>query len=75
MAFFNRASSVVTKEELQKPFTYDPSRLGYRPRYPEEEAQRARLRSELQAGRVDLVGEARRRQEGAASAGSTASAP
>ena len=63
MAFFDRASSVVTKEELQKPFTYDQSRLGYRPRYPEEEEQRAQARMDLGAGRVDLVGEARRRQE------------
>ena len=57
MAYFDRAQSVVTKEELRKPFTYDPSRLGYRPRYPEEEAQRAAVRD----GVVDLVAEARRR--------------
>lgn len=63
MAFFNRASSVVTKEELRKPFTYDPTRLGYRPRYPEEAAERARLRADLHAGKVDLVGAAKRRQD------------
>jgi NADH-quinone oxidoreductase subunit I len=62
MAFFDRASSIVTKDELQKPFTYDPDRLGYRPRYPEEEALRAQAREQLRAGSLDLVAEARRRQ-------------
>lgn len=57
MAFFNRAQSIATKDDLQKPYTYDESRLGYRPRYPEEEAQHAALRH----GLVDLVEEARRR--------------
>ncbi len=57
MAYFNRAQSVVGKEVLQRPYALDASRLGYRPHYPEEEAQRARLR----AGVVDLVEEARRR--------------
>jgi NADH-quinone oxidoreductase subunit I len=61
MAYFSRDQSIATKEELSKPYTYDPSRLGYRPRYPEEEAQRAAIRE----GVVDLVGEARRRQSGA----------
>ena len=56
MAFFQRGQSIVRKEELRKPFTYDESRLGYRPYYPEEEAQR----SALQEGVVDLVAEARR---------------
>ena len=59
MAFFNRAQSIATKDDLQKPYTYDESRLGYRPRYPEEEAQHAALRH----GLVDLVAEARRRSE------------
>ncbi len=63
MAFFDRAQSIATKDDLQKPYTYDESRLGYRPRYPEEEAQHAALRH----GLVDLVEEARRR--GAQSAG------
>ena len=53
----NSASKGVTKEELRKPFTYDPSRLGYRPSYPEEERQRAAIRD----GVVDLVAETRRR--------------
>ena len=55
MAYFDRSQSVVTKEELVKPFTYDTTRLGYRPRYPEEEKQRAALRD----GVVDLVAEVR----------------
>ncbi len=58
MAYFSRDQSIATKEELQKPYTYDPSQLGYRPRYPEEEAQRALIRE----GIIDLVAEARRRQ-------------
>ncbi len=62
MAYFDRAQSVVSKEELAKPYTYDPSRLGYRPRYPEEEAERVALRR----GVVDLVEEARRRHAGSA---------
>ena len=56
MAFFNRAQSIASKDDLRKPYTYDESRLGYRPRYPEEEAQHAALRH----GLVDLVEEARR---------------
>jgi NADH-quinone oxidoreductase subunit I len=70
MAFLDRASSVVTKDELSKPYTYDPDRLGYRPRYPEEEAQRAAIR----AGMVDLVSEVRRRQGEARPAPDAASA-
>ncbi len=58
MAYFHRAQSIATKADLVKPYTYDESRLGYRPRYPEEEAAHAALRR----GVVDLVGEARRRQ-------------
>ncbi len=48
---------VVGKEVLQKPYVVDESRLGYRPRYPEEEAARARIREAT----TDLVEEARRR--------------
>lgn len=61
MAFFNRSQSIASKEDLQKPYAYDETLLGYRPRYPEEEAQRAALR----AGVVDLVEEARRRHTAA----------
>ncbi len=66
MAYFDRGQSVVTKEELQKPYAYDESLLGYRPRYPEEEAQHAALRH----GLVDLVEEARRQGASAARAAS-----
>lgn len=57
MAFFTRQQSIVGKEGLQQPFVLDPSRLGYRPSYPEEEAQRAEVRQ----GLLDLVEEAKRR--------------
>ncbi len=66
MAYFNRDQSIATKEELAKPYTYDASQLGYRPYYPEEDAQRAVIRE----GVVDLVTEARRRQDGLAEAAS-----
>ncbi len=64
MAYFSRDQSIATKEELSKPYTYDASKLGYRPRYPEEEAQRAAIRE----GVVDLVGEARKRHHGGSEA-------
>jgi NADH-quinone oxidoreductase chain I len=51
MAFYTREQSIVGKSDLMKPFTVDPSRLGYRPRFPEEDAQRARMRREA----FDLV--------------------
>ena len=57
MAYFKRAQSVATKDVLSKPFAFDTSQLGYRPRYPEEDAARASVR----AGLVNLVAEARRR--------------
>jgi NADH-quinone oxidoreductase subunit I len=58
MAFFNRAQSVATKDDLAKPFAFDSSQMGYRPRYPEEDAARASVR----AGLVSLVKEAGRHQ-------------
>jgi NADH-quinone oxidoreductase subunit I len=39
MAYFNRDQTVVGKADLMKPYTVDEKRLGYRPRYPEEEAE------------------------------------
>ena len=51
MAYFNREQSIVGKEQLMKPFTVDPERLGYRPYYPEEDRQRAQMRREA----FDLV--------------------
>ncbi len=62
MAYFNREQSVVSKEELQRPFAVEPSLLGYRPSYPEETAGGA-------SQRLDLVAEARRRAAGQAAAG------
>jgi NADH-quinone oxidoreductase subunit I len=55
MAFFTRAQSIVGKADLMKPFTVDPDRLGYRPYYPEEDAQRAKMRREA----FDLVAAAK----------------
>jgi NADH-quinone oxidoreductase subunit I len=56
MAYFTREQSIVGKEDLMKPFTFDESRLGYRPRYPEEDLQRAKMRREA----FNLVDAARR---------------
>ena len=61
MAYFNRDQSIVGKDELQRPYVIDPTRLGYRPHYPEEQA--------APVGSLDLVEEARRRQGPAAAAG------
>jgi NADH-quinone oxidoreductase chain I len=46
MAYFYRDQTVVGKEDLLRPYTVDDSLLGYRPRYPEEEATRAKMRRE-----------------------------
>lgn len=62
MAFFNREQSIVGKADLMKPYTVDPERLGYRPYYPEEDAQRAKMRREA----FDLVDAARQKAAGAA---------
>jgi len=40
MAYFTREQSIVGKADLMKPYTFDEKKLGYRPRYPEEEAKR-----------------------------------
>jgi len=58
MAYFNRAQTVVGKSDLMKPYTFDEKQLGYRPRYPEEEAARAKMRNEA----FSLVDAARRAQ-------------
>jgi len=60
MAYYDRAQSVVGKADLMKPYTVDPERLGYRPYYPEEDAQRARMRRDA----VDLIAAAKARQAG-----------
>jgi NADH-quinone oxidoreductase subunit I len=51
MAYFTREQSIVGKNDLLKPFTVDPDRLGYRPIYPEEQAERDHRRREA----FDLV--------------------
>jgi len=66
MAFYERSQSIVGKSDLMKPFTVDPGRLGYRPSYPEEAEQRARMRHEA----FDLVTAARRKSGSAAGAAS-----
>ncbi|MBV8201968.1 MAG: NADH-quinone oxidoreductase subunit I [Acidobacteria bacterium] len=58
MAYFNRDQTVVGKADLMKPYTFDEKRLGYRPRYPEEELERAKMRREA----FSLVEAARQRQ-------------
>lgn len=55
MAYFNRDQTIAGKAELMKPYTFDASLLGYRPRYPEEDAKRAKMRREA----FNLVEEAR----------------
>ena len=57
MAYFRRDQSIVGKADLMKPFTFDENQLGYRPRFPEEQAQRDRMRREA----FDLVSAARAR--------------
>jgi hypothetical protein len=57
MAYFTREQSIVGKADLMKPFTFDESKLGYRPSFPEEERQRAAMRQQA----FDLVGAAKRR--------------
>ncbi|HEV8578436.1 MAG TPA: NADH-quinone oxidoreductase subunit I [Thermoanaerobaculia bacterium] len=59
MAYFTREQSIVGKEDLMKPFTFDESHLGYRPLFPEEDVQRARMRREA----FNLVEEARQAQD------------
>jgi NADH-quinone oxidoreductase subunit I len=59
MAYFTREQSIVGKGDLMKPFTFDESRLGYRPRFPEEDAKRAKMRREA----FDIVAAAKRAQE------------
>jgi NADH-quinone oxidoreductase subunit I len=57
MAYFTREQSIVGKADLMKPFTVDEKQLGYRPIYPEEQAERARMRREA----FDLVSAAKQK--------------
>ena len=59
MAYFNREQSIVGKSELMKPYTFSEDQLGYRPAYPEEDRERARMRREA----FDLVAAARQAEE------------
>jgi NADH-quinone oxidoreductase subunit I len=59
MAYFTREQSIVGKNDLMKPFTFDESQLGYRPRFPEEDARRSKMRREA----FDIVAAAKRAQE------------
>lgn len=59
MAYFTREQSIVGKNDLMKPFTFDESQLGYRPRFPEEDVKRAKMRRDA----FDIVAAARRAQE------------
>ncbi|HEX3127709.1 MAG TPA: NADH-quinone oxidoreductase subunit I [Thermoanaerobaculia bacterium] len=59
MAYFTREQSIVGKGDLMKPFTFDESQLGYRPKFPEEDAKRSRMRRDA----FDIVAAARRAQE------------
>jgi NADH-quinone oxidoreductase subunit I len=58
MAYFTREQSIVGKDDLMKPFTFDEDRLGYRPRFPEEDVKRAKMRRDA----FNLVDEARKAQ-------------
>jgi NADH-quinone oxidoreductase subunit I len=57
LAYFSRAQSIVGKNDLLKPFTYDQKQLGYRPRYPEEDRERDRMRRQA----FDVVAMAKQR--------------
>ncbi|HWM94584.1 MAG TPA: NADH-quinone oxidoreductase subunit I [Thermoanaerobaculia bacterium] len=59
MAYFTREQSIVGKNDLMKPFTFDESQLGYRPSFPEEDAKRSRMRRDA----FDIVAAAKRAQE------------
>ncbi len=71
MAYYTREQSIVGKEDLLKPFAFDENRLGYRPRYPEEEIVRAKMRRDafnlVDAARRAGALEARAPQSGVAS--------
>ncbi|MCL4839600.1 MAG: NADH-quinone oxidoreductase subunit I [Thermoanaerobaculia bacterium] len=57
MAFYSREQSIVGKADLMKPYTFDATKLGYRPYYPEEAGERAAMRRQA----FDLVAAARGR--------------
>ena len=63
MVYFTREQSVVGKNDLMKPYVYDEEQLGYRPRFPEEDVQRAKMRRDA----FNLVEEAKKAQDREAS--------
>ena len=73
MAYFTREQSIVGKDDLMKPYTFDEERLGYRPFYPEEDRQRARMRHDA----FDLVAAAKagRKEPGQETYGQASSQP
>ena len=62
MAYYNREQSIVGKADLMKPYTFDPRSSATGRYYPEEDAQRARMRRDA----FDLVQAAKNAQEGIA---------
>jgi NADH-quinone oxidoreductase subunit I len=69
MAYFTREQSIVGKSDLMKPFTFDENRLGYRPRFPEEDVQRAKMRRDA-FNLVEAAKQAQNREAARAAAGS-----
>jgi NADH-quinone oxidoreductase subunit I len=59
MAYFTREQSIVGKNDLMKPYTFDESQLGYRPLFPEEDIKRAKMRRDA----FNLVDAARQAQD------------
>jgi NADH-quinone oxidoreductase subunit I len=59
MAYFTREQSIVGKNDLMKPYTFDEDKLGYRPLFPEEDAQRSKMRRDA----FNLVEAARQAQD------------
>jgi NADH-quinone oxidoreductase subunit I len=65
MAYQNREQSIVGKSDLMRPYALDENRLGYRPRFPEEDVQRARMRRDA-FDLVQAAKDAQRREQPAA---------
>ena len=68
MAYFTREQSIVGKNDLMKPYTFDESQLGYRPLFPEEDVKRAKMRRDA-FNLVDAARQAQDREAAKAAAG------
>ena len=68
MAYFTREQSIVGKNDLMKPYSFDENQLGYRPRFPEEDVQRAKMRRDA-FNLVDAARQAQDREAAKAAAG------